>query len=177
MCRRWRQALGATVREVVQMVALTRNLEVAAVAGVAKTLELDLAQVDRQPFRNLSGGMKQKLLLAIAFAARPQLLVMDEPTASLDARTRDRFFELCAGLGSGVTLILCSHRVEELQKLAQHVVALEDGRVTFDGAASAYLEAAVPQGPRPTPGGSVADDGPGFSFGGGALPFSGVRST
>jgi ABC-2 type transport system ATP-binding protein len=132
-------ALGATVREVVEMVALTRGLEAGAVAQVARTLDLELEAIARQPLRNLSGGMKQKLLLALAFAARPRLLVMDEPTASLDARTRERFFELCEGLAPEVTLLLCSHRVEELQRLARHVAALEDGRVVFDGHAAEYL--------------------------------------
>ncbi len=132
-------ALGATVREVVQLVTLTRGLKVEAVRATARTLELDLDAINAQPFRNLSGGMKQKLLLAIAFAAQPKLLVMDEPTASLDAHAREQFFGLCAGLSSEVTLVLCSHRAEELRHLAEHVVAMEEGRVTFDGPASEFL--------------------------------------
>ncbi len=147
-------ALGATVKEVVQLVTLTRGLDVGEVRRAAHTLALDLDGVDRQPFRNLSGGMKQKVLLAIAFAARPRLLVMDEPTASLDARTRDRFFELCAGLGPAVTLVLCSHRLEELRALAHHVVAMDDGRIVFDGPAGEFLGVArAAEGPTPHPDG------------------------
>ena len=132
-------ALGATVREVVDLVSLTRGLSAQAIEAVAGTLALDLGAVRARPFRNLSGGMKQKLLLAVAFASKPSLLVLDEPTASLDAVTRDRFFELCQALGPEVTVVLCSHRVEELRQLAQHVVALEDGRVAYDGPADEYL--------------------------------------
>lgn len=132
-------ALGATVREVVDLVTLTRGLDRSAISEVARGLGLDLAEVNARPFRNLSGGMKQKLLLATAFAARPSLLVLDEPTASLDAATRERFFELCSGLPAEVTLLLCSHRIEELRQLAAHVVALEDGKVAFEGSASEYL--------------------------------------
>ena len=132
-------ALGATVHEIVQLVTLTRDLGVDAVRLSARTLEIDLGAINAQPFRNLSGGMKQKLLLAIAFAAKPLLLVMDEPTASLDANARERFFKLCADLSSEVTLVLCSHRLEELRQLADHVVAMEEGRITFDGPAAEYL--------------------------------------
>lgn len=163
-------ALGATVREVVDLVTLTRGLAVTEVEKVARSLDLSLESVARQPFRNLSGGMKQKLLLAIAFAARPQLLVMDEPTASLDARTRERFFGLCEELGSEVTLILCSHRVEELQKLAQHVVALEEGRVVFDGPAVGYLESAIQPQTATSPGAAAVDARGLLTFAGAALP-------
>ena len=144
-------AFGATVHDVVQLVTLTRDLERSAVKQTARKLELDLEAIAAQPFRNLSGGMKQKLLLAIAFAARPQLLVMDEPTASLDAHARERFFELCAGLTPDVTLVLCSHRVEELRQLAAHVVAMDDGRIAFDGPAADYLATASASTVAPRP--------------------------
>jgi ABC-2 type transport system ATP-binding protein len=134
--------LGATVAEVVRLVTTTRALDPSAVKRVADALELDLQAVSAKAFRHLSGGMKQKLLLALAFAARPELLVMDEPTASLDARARTHFFSLCAELDPSVSLLLCSHRVDELRQLAQHVVAMEEGRVTYDGPAAGYLEAA-----------------------------------
>jgi len=137
--------LSATVAEVLGLVTLTRGLEPSAIADAARELELDVAEVKRRPFRNLSGGMKQKLLIAIALAARPSLLLMDEPTASLDARARDRLFALCepgAGvLPGGATLLLCSHRLEELRQLVDHVVALEDGKVAFDGPARGFFGA------------------------------------
>lgn len=138
-------ALFATVREVVRLVTHTRDLDVADVARVAALFELDLERAGPQGFRNLSGGMKQKLLLSIAFASRPRLLVLDEPTASLDVRAREQFFSLCSQLPPDTTLLLCSHRVEELRHLAERVVALEDGRVTFDGPAAEYLTANTPR--------------------------------
>ena len=144
-------AFGATVHDVVQLVTLTRDLDRTAVKQTARTLELDLDAIAAQPFRNLSGGMKQKLLLAIAFAAQPRLLVMDEPTASLDARARERFFELCAALAPDATVVLCSHRVEELRQLAEHVVAMDDGRITFDGPAADYLATAAAGSVAPRP--------------------------
>lgn len=136
-------ALSATVGEVVRLVTNTRDLDVAEVSRVASLFDLDLPRASAQVFRNLSGGMKQKLLLSIAFASRPRLMVLDEPTASLDVRAREQFFTLCSQLDPEVTLLLCSHRVEELRHLAARVVALEEGRVTFDGPAAEYLAKAT----------------------------------
>jgi ABC-2 type transport system ATP-binding protein len=152
-------ALGATVKEVIDLVTLTRGLPRGAIAEVAKKLSLDVEAIRARPFRNLSGGMKQKLLLATAFAARPALLVLDEPTASLDAGTRERFFELCEALAPQTTVLLCSHRIEELRQLAQHVVALEDGRITFEGTAEEYLSG-TPVTPSPSRGQRAASSSP-----------------
>lgn len=131
--------LSATVGEVIRTVALTRGLEPTRIAAIARRLDLDVDTVAIRPFRNLSGGMKQKLLIAAAFAAEASLLVLDEPTASLDARARDRFFALCEEIPSESTMLLCSHRLEELQQLADHVIALEEGVVTYAGAAADFL--------------------------------------
>ena len=121
-------ALGASPRELIELVCLTRGLTYAAVEKNAARLDLSLAEIERRPFRNLSGGMKQKVLLAIAFAAQPSLLVLDEPTASLDEATRQTFFAMCNELPADTTMILCSHRVEEVSLLTRKVVALKEGR-------------------------------------------------
>ncbi len=139
-------ALGASVNELVALVCLTRGMERAEVRRMAGRLLLDLELIARQPFRNLSGGTKQKLLLAIAFAAHPSLLVMDEPTASLDEDARRRFLELCGELPATTTVILCSHRLEEVSHLTDHVLALHEGRVRYDGPAAGYA-AATSAGP------------------------------
>lgn len=91
----------------------------------------------------LSGGMKQRLALAAALLADPPVLVLDEPTASLDAAARADFTHLLIGLrSSGKTLIVTSHRLAEVSALAEHVVVLEQGRMRLDCAA-ADLEAAL----------------------------------
>lgn len=131
--------LAAPVGDILDLVRTTRGLTEDAILSVAARLELDVAAVRARPFRALSGGMKQKLLIALALASRASLLVMDEPTASLDARAREHFFQLCEEVAPGTTLVLCSHRLEELRHLAGHVVALEEGRVVYDGPAAAFL--------------------------------------
>ena len=135
--------MAATVAEIVGTVASLRGLPEARIAELAAELDLDVAPLRARPFRALSGGMKQKLLLALALAARPELLVLDEPTASLDARARARFGVLQQELTVGTTVILCSHRLEEIRAMVDHVVALADGRLVYDGPAARYLEARV----------------------------------
>jgi ABC-2 type transport system ATP-binding protein len=131
--------LAASVEEVISLVSLTRELPAEAVADVASRMGLDVRAIRARSFRALSGGMKQKLLLALALASRAHLLVLDEPTASLDARARERFFQLCDEVAPGTTLVLCSHRLEELRHLADYVVALEEGRVAYEGPAVDFL--------------------------------------
>ena len=131
--------MAASCGELVRAICELRELDRSVVADLASRLELSLDEVGKRSFRALSGGSKQKLLIALALAPRPELLILDEPTASLDARSRGRFFELQHEVAGDATLILCSHRIEEIRSLVDHVVALEDGRVTYDGAAADYL--------------------------------------
>jgi ABC-2 type transport system ATP-binding protein len=133
-------ALAAPVDEVVRAIAKVRGVDPATVAEFAAALDLELAAVARWPFRSLSGGTKQKLLIALAFASRASLLILDEPTGSLDARSRERFFGLFEALRLDATLVLCSHRLEEIRPLVDRVLMLDEGRVAFAGPAEAFLD-------------------------------------
>lgn len=124
--------LGATVGDVVAAVAALRRLDVGDIRETARAMGLDVQAVRGRPVRALSGGTRQKLLIALALAGPMSLLILDEPTASLDAGSREAFFRLSqARIGSG-TLLLSSHRLEEVRRLVDRVVALEDGRVVLD---------------------------------------------
>ncbi len=132
--------LAASVADVVEAVARIRGLEVRPIVETAARLELDLPALADRPVRALSAGMKQKLLIALALSSRAGLLILDEPTASLDAGARARFFQLFAETAGAATLLLCSHRLEEVQHLVDHVISLENGRVVFDGPVAGFLE-------------------------------------
>jgi ABC-type multidrug transport system ATPase subunit len=132
--------LGARVDELVAAVTRVRAIERREVERVAAALELDLREQGGHPFRTLSGGMKQKFLIALAFSSGASLLLLDEPTGSLDADARERFFGLFDELDPLTTLILCSHRLEEIRPLVDHVLFLEDGRLVYDGAAASFLD-------------------------------------
>jgi ABC-type multidrug transport system ATPase subunit len=131
--------MAASCGELVRAIAELRGLPIAAIRELTARLDLPLDTIASRPFRSLSGGSKQKLLIALALAARPDVLILDEPTASLDADARGRFFELQRELAGDATLILCSHRLEEIRSLVDHVVALEEGRLVYDGDAAHYL--------------------------------------
>jgi len=131
--------MAASCSDLVRAITELRGLDVREVRTIADHLDLSLGELAGRPFRSLSGGSKQKLLIALALAARPELLILDEPTASLDAEARGRFFELQRELARDATLILCSHRLEELRSLVDHVVALDEGRLVYDGEATRYL--------------------------------------
>jgi len=132
--------LAAPVDEVVRAIARVRGLDAGAVARAAAALDLTLETVARRPFRSLSGGTKQKLLIALALASGASLLILDEPTGSLDAHARERFFALFEALAPEATLVLCSHRLDEIRPLVDHVLLLDDGRVGYDGPAARFLE-------------------------------------
>jgi len=126
-------ALAASVRETVRALARLRGMQVAQVAERAATLALDLEAVASRPVRSLSGGMKQKLLLALALAADAALLILDEPTGSLDAEARERFFDLLGAVAPEATVVLCSHRSDDLAGRVDRELELADGRIAYDG--------------------------------------------
>lgn len=84
---------------------------------------------------NLSGGMKRKLLLALALSHDPQLLILDEPTVGVDIATRREIWDyLRRFTESGEkTMILTSHYPEEIEELCKRVVIMNEGSVAFDG--------------------------------------------
>lgn len=91
---------------------------------------LGLAEHVDKPVPALSGGLKQRLALAVALLADPPLLLLDEPTANLDAQARRDYLALLAGLRrEGKTIIFASHRLEEVLALADQVLLLDQGRL------------------------------------------------
>lgn len=131
--------LEAPVGEVVRATCALRQVPQGAVAARAARLGLDLAAAAPKRFRDLSGGMKQKLLAAMALAAPAEVLVCDEPTANLDAAARTAFFEMVDERPKGHVVVLCSHRIEEVQKLVERVIELGDGRVERDATVADLL--------------------------------------
>jgi ABC-2 type transport system ATP-binding protein len=104
----------------------------ARVHALAARLGLDLAGILARPFNRLSGGMKQKLLIAIALGRDAKVLVMDEPAANLDPQARKIFFELLAERADSTTMLISSHRINEVSSLVNRVVELDMGKVVLD---------------------------------------------
>jgi Cu-processing system ATP-binding protein len=100
-------------------------------------LEGELAK----PVRTLSGGTRQKLSAAVAFLFRPELLVLDEPTAGLDPVASGVFKEkLLAAREAGATVLLASHTLGDLEEVADDIVFLLDGQVHFHGPVAQLMQ-------------------------------------
>jgi ABC-type multidrug transport system ATPase subunit len=94
---------------------------------------------DGQPSGSLSVGNRQRLNLAIALLGDPHVLLLDEPTASLDPGQRRRLWERVDALrDAGGAVVFATQNVDELERHADRVVALRDGRVVFDGSVADY---------------------------------------
>jgi len=103
----------------------------AAPAAVDELLDrVGLAAVRRQRYRTLSGGQKQRLNLALALVGRPDVVVLDEPTAGMDPQARLATWDLIRGLRDrGTTVLLTTHFMDEAERLADLVAVLDHGRL------------------------------------------------
>ncbi len=99
---------------------------------IASRLGLDTSTILDRPFVRLSGGMKQKLLIAIALGRDAQVLVLDEPAANLDPQARKVFFELLEERSRNATMLISSHRLNEVSSLVNRVIELDLGKVVLD---------------------------------------------
>ena len=131
---------GASVGEVVKAITRVREMAPEAVIACGAEVGIDLRSVERQAFCNLSGGAKQKTLISLALASEASLYVLDEPTASLDTQSRRDLFHSLSERTQDATLILCSHRLEEIRTLVDQVMVLEEGRLAYFGPTEDYLD-------------------------------------
>jgi tungstate transport system ATP-binding protein len=105
-----------------------------------------LAAIALRNARTLSGGQLQRLALARAWALRPHVLLLDEPTASLDPHAKREVEALMAGFAeSGMTLVFASHNLGQVKRLATRVVYMEQGRVLADLPVHSFFEGPLGQ--------------------------------
>lgn len=102
--------------------------------------QVNLFEERKQSVGRFSGGMKQRLGIAIALAGRPKLLIVDEPTAGLDPSERNRFLNLLADIGDDVVVILSTHIVEDVRELCSSVAIINKGSLVAHGKPSALLD-------------------------------------
>jgi zinc transport system ATP-binding protein len=131
----------ATVAEVVAAGRLARRgflrpFRAADRAAVDAALDVvGLTDRRRDPVATLSGGQQQRVLIARALAGEPDLLVLDEPTAGIDAASQQALADALRTLtGRGVTVVLVAHELGPIAPLVDRTLVLRDGRVAYDGA-------------------------------------------
>lgn len=104
--------------------------------GLQLLRQVEGAHLAERPWRVLSQGERQRVLIGRALMAKPQLLILDEPCAGLDPAARERFLQFLQRLGSqknSPTLVFVTHHVEEIMPVFSHLLILKGGRVLAAG--------------------------------------------
>jgi ABC-type multidrug transport system ATPase subunit len=103
--------------------------------------QVNLWAVRRKAVAGYSGGMRQRFGIAQALIGRPQLIIVDEPTAGLDPEERNRFLNLLAEIGESVVVILSTHIVEDVSDLCPRMAIIADGRIVREGSPTELIAA------------------------------------
>jgi ABC-2 type transport system ATP-binding protein len=125
-----------TVSENLRLFARLQRLEDPR-ATVQRMLEqIDLVDRADEQLARLSGGNQQRVNIAIGLLADPPVLLLDEPSASLDPRQRERLWGFIATLVDvGTSVVFSTHELAEAERYAERVLVLADGELLFDGSA------------------------------------------
>ena len=107
----------------------------AAAKKALKQVGLDESYYEKSPFE-LSGGEKRRVAIAGVLAMNPEVLILDEPTAGLDPKGRDKILNLLKKLQTerNIAIVLVSHSMEDVAKYADRLVVMSDGKKLYDGA-------------------------------------------
>ena len=126
-----------------EFTALDFMMYIAALKGIEtkvakrKSIELlekvGLLDVKNKKIKNFSGGMKQRLGIAQAILNDPKIVIFDEPTAGLDPKERVRFRNMIKELGKDNIVLLSTHIVSDIEKIADRIIVIKEGKIVFDG--------------------------------------------
>ena len=131
-----------TVRENLRVFADLYGVERASMRIGELTAELDLADLLQRPYGELSAGQRTRVSLAKALLNRPAVLLLDEPTASLDPDIGDRMRSHLENYQrmSGCTMLLASHNMSEVERMCDDVIMLRAGTVVDNGSPTQLIE-------------------------------------
>ena len=128
-----------TVRETIQYYSRLFSCGNTDIDGLIELV--NLKDKTREQYKNLSGGLKQRLGIAIALVNDPEVLFLDEPTTGLDPRARREVWNLMLGLKEkGKTVFLTTHYMEEAEFLADTVAIISRGKIIAMGSPGALIE-------------------------------------
>ena len=121
-----------SIDELIQYIEVSANVKRETMLHYANEMKLDIQANMHKSFFKLSGGMKQKLLIAISLAQESEIIIFDEPTANLDPKARDDFYRLLEGKQQDKVLLFVTHRLEEVESLVNREVYMDMGKVVSD---------------------------------------------
>lgn len=121
-----------TVQEMLDFFSILTKTDKEKFIEIAEKLGLDVQDNMTKPFMKLSGGMKQKLMVAFAIGRNPKILLMDEPAANLDPAARKILFEMLAHFDKDALMIISSHRIDEVENLVNKLIEMDLGKIVVD---------------------------------------------
>jgi len=98
----------------------------------ANEMKLDIEPNINKSFFKLSGGMKQKFLIAVSLAKESDIMIYDEPTANLDPKARDDFYRLIKEKERDKLSLFVTHRIEEVEDIVNREIYMDLGKITSD---------------------------------------------
>ena len=121
-----------SIEELITYVGRSSGVSREKIFEESAKMDLDLKSHISKPFFKLSGGMKQKLLIAIALSKQSDLLIFDEPTANLDPKGRENFYHLLAEIDPECSTLFITHRLDEIEGLVNRKIYMDLGKVVED---------------------------------------------
>lgn len=101
--------------------------------------KVNLADVRKKEVKSFSGGMKQRFGIAQALLGKPELIIVDEPTAGLDPGERNRFYNLLSDIGQEIVIILSTHIVEDVNEMCTDMAIIKAGELVYNGSPQSAL--------------------------------------
>ena len=121
-----------SINELMDYVSIGADVDKEKITHYANEMKLDINANLNKSFFKLSGGMKQKLLIAISLAKKSDIIIYDEPTANLDPKARDDFYRLLKQNEDEKVLLFVTHRLEEVKDLTNRQIYMDLGKIVSD---------------------------------------------
>ena len=121
-----------SIDELMQYISVGAKVDRDLIMHYANEMKLDVSANLNKSFFKLSGGMKQKLLIAISLAKKSDIIIYDEPTANLDPKARDDFYRLLKQNEDEKVLLFVTHRLEEVKDLVNRQIYMDLGKIVSD---------------------------------------------
>jgi ABC-2 type transport system ATP-binding protein len=118
--------------ELISYICKSSNVEKELIYHYASQMKLDIKPNLNKSFFKLSGGMKQKFLIAVSLAKESDIMIYDEPTANLDPKARDDFYRLIKEKEQNKLSLFVTHRLEEVEGIVNREIYMDLGKITSD---------------------------------------------
>ncbi len=121
-----------SLEELIQYIQTSSNVDKELIMHYANEMKLDLKSNLKKSFFKLSGGMKQKMLIAISLAKKSEIIIYDEPTANLDPKARDDFYRLLKENEKEKISLFVTHRLDEVKEIVNRQIYMDLGKIVSD---------------------------------------------